>query len=184
MGITTLDQRTALVLIDLQRGIAGSPESGPVVATAARLAEGFRALGLPVVLVNVSGGAPGRVERPRPGGARPEGWDELLPEIGDGIRITKRTWGAFHGTDLHDRLQAEGVTQVVLGGISTSKGVESTARGAHEHGYNVTVAIDAIRDNDSEAHENSVERIFPVLGETGTSAEILEVLADVVRAAE
>lgn len=176
MTLTVLDPRTALVLIDLQRGIAGSPEAVPVVATAARLADAFRERGLPVVLVNVSGGAPGRTERPRPASPRPEGWDELLPEIGDGIRVTKRTWGAFHGTELHERLRDEGITQIVLGGISTSKGVESTARAAHEHGYNVAVAIDAVGDTDPEAHRNSIERIFPGLGETGTAEEIIALL--------
>lgn len=184
MALTTLDASTALVLIDLQRGIAGSPEAAPVVAAAAELADGFRARGLPVVLVNVNGGAPGRTERPRPAAPRPEGWDELLPEIGDGIRITKHTWGAFHATELHERLQAEGVTQIVLGGISTSKGVESTARAAHEHGYNVAIAIDAVGDSDPEAHRNSIERIFPGLGETGTVAEILELLNRAATASE
>lgn len=181
MTATTLDPRTALVLIDLQAGIAGAPQAAPVIATAVTLADAFRAHGLPVVLVNVTGGAPGRTERARPGGARPDGWAELLPELGDGIRVTKRTWGAFHGTDLHDRLAAEGVTQVVLGGISTSKGVESTARAAYEHGYNVTVATDAVGDTDPDAHRNAIERIFPALGETGTSAEIIALLGATAR---
>ncbi len=61
----------------------------------------------------------------------------------------------------------------MLTGVSTSAGVESTARSAHEHGYNVTLAVDAMTDTNAEAHENSVQRIFPRLGETGTTAEIL-----------
>ncbi|MBN9195582.1 MAG: isochorismatase family protein [Microbacterium sp.] len=181
MPITALDPRTALVVVDLQRGIAGSPAAAPVVAGAVRLADAFRAQGLPVVLVNVTGGAPGRTERQRPSAPRPDGWDELLPELGDGIRVTKRTWGAFHGTDLHERLTAEGVTQVVIVGIATSKGVESTARAAHEHGYHVTVATDAVADGDPETHRTSIERIFPALGETGTVDEILRLLAATAR---
>ncbi|GAA2003132.1 isochorismatase family protein [Microbacterium ulmi] len=176
MTVTTLDPRTALVVIDLQKGIAGSPQAAPVVAKAAALADAFRAQSLPVVLVNVTGGAPGRTERPRPGGERPADWAELLSELGDGIRITKQTWGAFHGTRLHDSLQAEGVTQIVLAGIATSKGVESTARAAHEHGYNVAVATDAVADADPDAHANALARVFPALGETGTTAEILDLL--------
>ena len=112
MTVSTLDPRTALVLIDLQAGIAAFPEATPVVAASVGLADAFRARGLPVVLVNVTGGAPGRTERQRPNAPRPEGWAELLPELGDGIRVTKRTWGAFHGTDLHERLTADGVTQI------------------------------------------------------------------------
>jgi len=177
MALTTIDPRAALVIIDLQAGIAGAPQAAPVITRAARLADAFRSHELPVVLVNVTGGAPGRTERPRPSAPRPEGWAELLPELGDGIRITKRTWGAFHGTDLDERLRELGVTQVVLAGIATSKGVESTARSAHEHGYNVTVAVDAVGDTDPEAHRHAIERIFPALGETGTAAEIIELLA-------
>lgn len=176
MTVTTLDPVSALVVIDLQRGIAGHPQAAPVVAHAAELADAFRERGLPVVLVNVTGGAPGRTERPRPTADRPEGWADVLPELGEGIAVTKQTWGAFHGTDLDERLRAAGVTQVVLAGISTSKGVESTARAAHEHGYNVTVVTDAVADTDPETHANSIERIFPALGETGTTADVLALL--------
>jgi nicotinamidase-related amidase len=181
MSVTQLDPRTALVLIDLQAGIAASPEAAPVVAAAVELADAFRDRGLPVVLVNVTGGAPGRTERTRSSAPRPEGWADLLPELGDGIRVTKRTWGAFHGTDLHEKLAAEGITHVVLGGIATSIGVESTARAAFEHGYNVTVATDAVGDFTPDAHRNSIERIFPALGETGTSAEIIALLGATAR---
>jgi nicotinamidase-related amidase len=65
----------------------------------------------------------------------------------------------------------------VLTGIATSLGVESTARAAHEHGYHVTLATDAMTDIDADAHHNSIERIFPKLGELGTTAEIIELLA-------
>lgn len=176
MTVTTLDPRTALVVIDLQQGIAGSPLAEPVVAHAVALADAFRAVGLPVVLVNVTAGAPGRTERPRPAADRPDGWADLLPDLGDGIRVTKRTWGAFHDTGLDEILRAEGVTQVVLAGIATSKGVESTARAAHEHGYHVTIAIDAVGDSDPDAHRNSIERIFPAIGETGTTNAIIALL--------
>jgi nicotinamidase-related amidase len=181
MTVSLLDERTALIVIDLQAGIASAPQAAPVIARAVELADAFRAHGQPVVLVNVTGGAPGRTERPRPAASRPAGWDELLPELGDGIRVTKKTWGAFHGTDLDATLRELGVTQVVLAGIATSKGVESTARAAHEHGYNVTVAVDAVADMDPEAHRNSIERVFPALGETGSAAQIIDLLAATAR---
>jgi nicotinamidase-related amidase len=94
----------------------------------------------------------------------------------DDIVVTKRNWGAFHGTDLDVQLRRRGITQIALGGIATSMGVESTARAAHEHGYHVTLAVDAMADMSPEAHENSVVRIFPRLGETGTTDEILALL--------
>jgi nicotinamidase-related amidase len=177
MTVTALDPRTALVLIDLQAGVAGRPALAPVVAKAAELADAFRTRDLPVVLVNVDGRAPGRTERGNAPLELPPGWTDVLPELGDGIRVTKRTWGAFHGTDLDERLREHGVTQIVLGGVATSKGVESTARAAHEHGYHVTVAVDAVGDSDPDAHRNAIERIFPALGETGTADQIVSLLA-------
>jgi len=69
-----------------------------------------------------------------------------------------------------------GVTQVVIAGIATSIGVESTARYAYELGFNVTLAVDAMTDMNLDAHINSVTRIFPRLGETGTTQEIIDLL--------
>ncbi|MET9256287.1 hydrolase [Streptomyces sp. NPDC003717] len=190
MSVTALDPRTALVVIDLQAGIVAAPvvpyPGAEVVARSAELADAFRARGLPVVLVRVSfaadgaDAAPGRTEAGGAGGPRPQGWDVVVDDLagrpGD-ITVTKHNWGAFHGTDLDVQLRRRGVTQVVLTGIATSIGVESTARAAHEHGYHVTLATDAMSDMDAEAHDNSVRRIFPRLGESGSTAEILELLA-------
>ena len=90
--------------------------------------------------------------------------------------VTKRNWGAFHGTDLDVQLRRRGVTQVVLTGIATSAGVESTARAAHEHGYHVTLVTDAMADRSQEVHAHSVDRIFPRLGETGSTDDVLALL--------
>ncbi|MFD4601474.1 hydrolase [Streptomyces sp. NPDC058464] len=190
MSLSTLDPRTALVVIDLQQGIVAmptQPHTGPeVVARAVELADAFRAQDLPVVLVRVSFAAdfadavPGRTERQARGLAFPEGWDVVVDELSghDGdIHVTKHNWSAFHGTGLDDQLRRRGVTQIVLTGIATSVGVESTARDAYAHGYHVTLATDAMADADPEAHRGSVERIFPRLGESGSTAEILELLA-------
>jgi nicotinamidase-related amidase len=90
--------------------------------------------------------------------------------------VTKQTWGAFTRTDLDSYLKAEGVTQVVVAGIATTAGVESTARHAHELGFHVTLAVDAMTDMSREAHDNSVTRIFPRMGETGATADIVALL--------
>ncbi|MEU6278386.1 hydrolase [Streptomyces populi] len=190
MAVTTLDPRTALVVIDLQHGIVGNPGLAPhpaadVVGRAVRLADAFRGHGLPVVLVRVTAAADGadavrgRIDGPSRARSFPEGWDVIVDELaghpGD-ITVTKRNWGAFYGTDLDLQLRRRGITQIVLAGIATSIGVESSARAAHEHGYHVTLATDAMSDLDPETHRNSVERIFPRLGETGTTEEIVELL--------
>ncbi|MGW2958538.1 hydrolase [Streptomyces sp. NPDC001220] len=190
MSLSTLDPRTALVVIDLQQGIVGMPtqpySGAEVVARSVELADAFRAQNLPVVLVRVSFAAdgadavPGRTERQPRGLAFPEGWDIVVDELSghDGdIHITKHNWSAFHGTGLDVQLRRRGITQIVLTGIATSIGVESTARDAYAHGYHVTLATDAMADADPEAHRGSVERVFPRLGESGSTAEVLELLA-------
>jgi nicotinamidase-related amidase len=192
MTVTTLDPGTALVVIDLQNGIVGAPTTpvpgADVVSRTVQLAEAFRAADLPVVLVRVSlaadgsDAAPGRTDLGARGANRPAGWDVIVDELSghpNDIVVTKRNWGAFYGTDLDLHLRRRGVTQIVLTGIATSLGVESTARAAHEHGYHVTLATDAMSDMREEAHLNSVQRIFPRLGETGTTAEILDLLTKV-----
>lgn len=182
MPVTTLDPRTALVVIDLQKGLASYPTFQPVPDIAAKasiLAREFRKRGLPVVLVNVCGRAPGRNEQQRPAQHPPAEWAELLPELDakeSDIRLTKRTWGAFPHTELETILKEAGVTQIVLAGVATSIGVESTAREAYALGFNVTLATDAMTDMDEGAHENSVRKIFPKLGETGSVNEIAGLL--------
>jgi len=180
--VTTLDPKTALIVIDLQKGIVRFPTVHPiggVLACATVLTAVFRRRRLPVVLVNVTGGAPGRTERSRSLEGLPADWADLVPELNaqpDDLLVTKRTWGAFTGTDLEARLKALGVTQLVLAGVATSVGVESTARHAYELGFNVILAVDAMTDMNADAHTNSLTRIFPRLGETGVTQEIIDLL--------
>jgi nicotinamidase-related amidase len=182
MPLTKLDTVAALVVIDLQKGIVGLPTVHPaseIITRAARLAHAFRGRGLPVVLVNVAGMAPGRTDAGMPKVSRPADWAELVPELeqqaGDYL-VTKQRWGAFLGTSLDDDLRKRGVTQIILGGISTSAGVESTARSAYDLGYNVVLVVDAMTDRDADAHRLSLEKIFPRLGETDTTDNLLKML--------
>jgi len=184
MSLTTLDPKPALIVIDLQKGIVGMPTvhpAGEIVERAARLAAAFRRKALPVVLVNVTGGAPGRTDHARPGGTiGSSDWADLVEELDvqpDDHLVTKQRRSAFHDTGLDPYLRGLGVTQVILTGISTTSGVESTARSAFDHGYHVVLATDAMTDTDSDAHANSIDRIFPKLGETTTTAAILDMLA-------
>jgi nicotinamidase-related amidase len=191
MAVSTLDSRTALVVVDLQNGTRSQPAApypvDEVVGRVAELARGFRAAGLPVVLVRFTAGSDGAGVAPirtdmsgrGGGGTPPEGWDQVVPELaplGD-VTVAKRNWGSFSGTDLDLQLRRRGVTQVVLVGVATSIGVESTARAAQDRGFNVTVVLDAVTDLDAAAHHHTTTRIFPMLAETGTAAEVLQVLA-------
>lgn len=183
MPLTTLDRTTALIVIDLQKGVVNGNFIHPIEGVIERtrdLIDAFRAQDLPLVLVNVAGRAPGRTEQgPRSGLSFSEGWTDLLPQLdrqpGD-ILVTKRSWGAFASTDLERELKARGVTQVVVTGVVTSGGVEATARQAYEQGFNVTLALDAMTDMREEAHEYSVRNVFPRLGETGSTREIISLL--------
>lgn len=183
MPLTVIDPKVALIIVDLQKGIVGFPTVDPIEGVIARsrtLAEAFRDRGLPVVLVNVVGGAPGRTETPsRMPGTLPDDFADIVPELGrqtSDVLITKRTWGAFASTDLDQRLKALDVTQVIVTGVATATGVEATARQAYEAGYNVTLALDAMTDTRVEAQDYSIRHVFPRLGETGATDDIIALL--------
>lgn len=186
--ITALDKNTALVLIDLQKGIVGLPLATPItdiLENAAKLVSAFRKANLPIVIVNVNpAGAKWLNSRkePSPAQNRPfkEDWLEITPEIEtkpDDIFITKHTWGAFFETGLDEELKKKNVTGIVIGGVSTSIGVEGTARQASELGYNISFVKDAMTDMFADAHENSLKNIFPRMGEIGNTNDIIEKLS-------
>lgn len=182
MPLTKLDATAALIVIDLQKGITGLPTLHPsaeIIGRAAQLARAFRERGLPVVLVNVSGRAPGRTDARVPNFPRSADWADLVPELEqqpEDYIVTKERWGAFIGTSLNDYLRQRSVTQVFIVGISTSAGVESTARSAYDYGFNVVLVVDAMTDRSEDAHRHSVEKIFPRLGETDTTESVLKLL--------
>lgn len=182
MPLSALDSRPALVVIDLQKGVIELSLAHPaneIVQRTASLADAFRRR-LPVVLVNVTGAPPGLTGAPQGDFTPPPDWADLADELGAHAAdhlVTKRGWDGFIGTSLHDHLQGQDVTQVVVTGIATSVGVESTARTAHDQGYHVVLATDAMTDMDPDAHRHSIEKVFPRLGETATTGEILAKLA-------
>ncbi len=178
---------TALILIDLQKGIVSrpvAPRSGAdVVRNASVLAQRFRAAGGTVVAVNVAFAADGRdalrspVDRSTmpPGTQLPADWAELVDgvaEPGD-LRITKHQWGAFHGTELDLQLRRRGITTVVIGGIATNMGVESTARAAHEHNYAVVIVEDCCAGLSDEMHGFAFSSIFPMIARVSDVAGIV-----------
>ncbi|HEY3934877.1 MAG TPA: isochorismatase family protein [Gemmatimonadales bacterium] len=182
MTISAIDSTSALVVIDLQKGVVGLQTVHPaadVVARSAELARAFRARERPVVLVNVDGMAPGRTSAPRRAYSFPPDWTDLVPELdaqpGDFL-VTKQRVGAFLGTDLDQYLRRRGVTQVVVTGVATGSGVEATARSAYDLGYNVVFVTDAMTDLDAEVHRHCIDKTFPRLGELATTAEVVELL--------
>ncbi len=173
---------TALVLIDLQKGVLAMPVVPPAAAIFERskqLALRLRAAGGPVVWVRVSfagdfADAPrAQVDRPSNFGALPPGWDEFPEPLHPAdVMVTKRQWGAFYGTDLDLQLRRRGVRTIVLGGIATTIGVESTARSAWEHGYELVICEDLCGDVSAETHAFSFKHIFPRLARLASSEAI------------
>jgi len=187
MPLSALDPSSALILIDLQKGITAAPltpnDADSLLERAGGLARAFRAAGSPVVNVRVSFAADfadapkGRVQAgPEELGPPPApGWDDPDPRLphepGD-VEITKRGWGAFLDTELDLQLRRRGVTQVFLAGLMTNIGVDTTAREAHFRGYNVVIVEDACSATSDAEHAYTIEQIAPKLGEIATAGEV------------
>ena len=180
--------KTALVLIDLQNGIVSAPavphSSADVIANARLLAEAFRKQGGTVVFVrvdmanflNLPVDIPARDPRAP---ALPPSASELVPDAGftsGDLLITKRHWGAFAGTELEQSLRKRGIDTVVLGGISTNIGVESTARQGTGLGFAFVIVEDACSARDADAHRYSFDKIFPRLGRVRKTQEVVAAL--------
>ncbi len=184
MTLSQLDPTVALLSIDLQNGIlrlSTTADSHAVARTVGAVASAFRATGRPVVVVTVAGAPRTRIDRTQAAAPVPDDFAEPAAELDvqpQDIRIVKRTWGAFTGTDLREQLEAHGITQVVIGGIYTSIGVESTARFAQELGYHVVILSDAVADTVPEAERSSLSNILPRVAELATSAEVIAALQD------
>ena len=190
MDLTLTPARTALVVIDLQRGTAGVPTAphpaSDVVAHAAAIAGALRAAGGMVVLVHVTPSADGKdALRPQADmpawqpGPRPPDWAEIVPELGPELGdlvITKRQWGAFYGTELDLQLRRRGIDTILLAGISTNIGVESTARDAYERGYEQVFVEDAMAARSPVEHAHTIRTVFARIGRVRSTAEVLAAL--------
>ena len=182
--------KTALVVIDLQKGITGLARklepntASEVIANASRLVSRFREIGMPVFLVHVTSIDGKDMLRPVTdqqaqwgSGPRPADWADFVEEIRPtekDIVITKRQWGAFYGTELDLQLRRRKIETIVLCGVSTNLGVETTARDAYQHGYNQIFATDAMAANSKDEHEATLKYIFPRIGMLRTTEEILK----------
>jgi nicotinamidase-related amidase len=191
MSLKLEPHTTALVLIDLQKGIVGrtlDPHSGAdVIAKSAALGKRLAELGGQIVLVHVgfskdgSDRPGGGVDSPMqaPPGGFPADFMEFVPEIAAlpaHVTILKRQWGAFHGTELDLQLRRRGITTIILGGVATNFGVESTAREAWQHHYSVVIAEDACSSMGPDMHKFAIEKILPRIARVRSTAEILAAL--------
>src|ERR1700735_4504429 len=175
---------TALVLIDLQKGIMRHQlkpyPADRVTKAGSTLADTFRKAAAPVVLVNVGFAKDFKDALPvdQPFAAPPGGFPENFSELIDGlakpgdILVTKRQWGAFHRTELDLQLRRRGIQTIVLGGVATNMGVESTARQAWEYGYSILLVEDATSGMSAEMHNFAIGNIFPRISRVVKGAEL------------
>lgn len=185
MALTELDPTTALIVIDLQSGLATRDDLAPytfadVVARTRALVDVFDARELPVVYVTVAGTPPGRTDSGVGGHRLPAEATQLVAEFTPKFKdltVTKYARSAFSGTGLADELRRRSITQVVVTGVATSSGVESTARDAHEAGFHVTLPVDAMTDSRADQHDRSIAEIFPRIAQTGSLSEVLALVA-------
>lgn len=188
MDIIIDKPKTALVVIDLQKGIAAAPaqphDAKTVVANAAKMAQAFRKNGMPVFLVRVSTSPDGKDrlapivdgENPWANRKMPPDWSDIVPELGPektDFIITKKQWGAFYGTELDLQLRRRNIETIVLCGIATNIGVESTARFAFEYGYQQIFVEDAMSSRSAEEHNFTVKTTFPRLGRIRKTGDVL-----------
>jgi nicotinamidase-related amidase len=174
-------QKTALVIIDLQKGIVSIPGGQVVVEKAVELVNLFRQKEgfISFVKVEFHDGKDSlkpATDQPVSSVQRPADWAEFVPELGVGTNdyiVTKRQWGAFFGTDLDLQLRRRGIDTIVLCGIATNIGVESTAREAFQFGYNQILITDAMTTYNQEQHEASCQFIFPKIGKVRTVQQFL-----------
>ena len=190
MDLTLMPTRSALVVIDLQRGTTARPtapySASEVVAHTAALAAALRTAGGTVVLVHGIRSVDGKDALqpltdtpPWQPGSRPADWAEIVPELGpepSDLVIGKRQWGAFYGTDLDLQLRRRGIDTILLSGIATNIGVESTARDAFERGYQQVFVEDAMTSLGPDEHEHTIRTVFPRIGRVRSTAEVLAAL--------
>ncbi len=188
--------KTALVIIDLQKGIANmgrslAPyDSSTVIANAAKLADSFRKKGMPVFLVHVVSSDKDRLNvmvddnpwaqmrQQNPQMAAMD-FSDFVPELNrsdSDIVITKKQWGAFYGTELELQLRRRKIDTIVMCGIATNYGVESTARFAYEYGFNQIFAEDAMSSMSKDIHDMSVNAVLKRIGRVRKTEEIIDAL--------
>jgi nicotinamidase-related amidase len=194
ISILELDpRRTALILIDPQQWTLGMPiapqSAAMVVNNAERIGTALRRAGGIVVLTRAafSEGYADMLRAPvdlqlkvPPGGIPPEAlaFDPVVERMGYDLVLTKRQWSAFYGTELDLQLRRRAIDTVLLGGVMTNFGVESTARDAWQHNHSVIAVADMCSSLNADMHRFSIEHILPRISRVRSTRDILHALGD------
>jgi nicotinamidase-related amidase len=181
-------RRTALVAIDLQNAIMTMTTApypvNDVVLRNRQIADELRARGGLVVWVRVDLKCFLQLPVDQPPAFAlkelPAELSELAPAAGfqkGDLLITKPHWGAFASTALGEQLSLRKIDTVLLTGVSTNAGVESTLRQGTGLGLGFVVVEDACSGQDAEEHRFAFEKIFPRLARVRSTQEVLKALA-------
>jgi nicotinamidase-related amidase len=179
--------KTALVLIDLQNMVMRRDtqpySTAEVLERSRKMADAFRAKGAPVVYVRVlvsdflSLPADEATNVPKD---VPAEASEIVAAAGmrsGDLLITKRHWGAFAQTPLEHQLRDRGIETVVLAGVATNFGVESTLRQGTGLGFGFVTVEDACATFSSEMQDFAFKQIFPRLSYVATTRQVLDSIA-------
>jgi len=200
VGLGTISSRPARERMKARAKLVFPAPSSPfrAITSPGRASAAIRARAMPLILGTGRSGRfahdergrqleahrvdPLPVDEPSPlaGKPLPDELSEIAPSAGfqDGdLLVTKRHWGAFAGTPLEQELRSRGIDTVVLTGVSTNGGVESTLRQGTGLGLGFVVVEDACSGQDAEEHRFAFERIFPRLARVRTAEEVLKALA-------
>jgi ureidoacrylate peracid hydrolase len=198
--------RTALLIVDMQRGFVESgqamevPPARQTVAAIRALLDAFRAARLPVIFtafvyspsVPLLVGELHPEHKPAPPGA-PRGFgrpsscclegdpsteviDALAPRVGEPV-IRKRWYDAFAGTELDGALRARGVTSLVVTGTMTDICVLSTVVGAFNHEYRISVVEDGVATLWPEIQNATLDIVGRAFGRVVQSRDILDTIS-------
>jgi len=195
---------TAVVAIDMHRGhldpsVATLPlaaeRCGPVIARAAELFRGLRAIGVRTIHVVTEYRDPGEIAsnpfwqtiHDDPTKAR-KGilhhnlaggpGTEIIPTLyaeGDLVVRGKKRYSAFYATDLEFLLQRHKIDTLILAGINTTTCVLCTAFEATNRDFRVVIASDAVDSMDGEVmHQFALRLMEASIGWPLTNQQILE----------
>ena len=187
LGPVAGPERTAVVLVDVQRVFTAlqlAPPVAGVVANLRRFLEGARALDVPVVVVRIV--------------VPPEGasavWRRQFPDLGDDwlapgtrnadyepgfesregdIVVTKPRYSAFVGTPLEAILRTRDVRTVVVAGLTTDVCVGSTVRDAFQRDFHVVTLGDCCAEMTLAQHEAALATLANNFGTVCASTELL-----------
>jgi nicotinamidase-related amidase len=188
---------TALILIDMINAVAkgnGPPYNIPpnrqgVIDNFVRLVAHCREVGTPIIYITTyrradNADAPKTVADVGGGGgaAMLEGTpaveviDELAPQSGDYV-VVKPRFSAYYGTNMDNILKSLGTETILVGGISTQRSVEGTAREAKNRDTQCVVVSDCCTAGEEDVHEMTINHVLPLLVRVRTTDEVIAALS-------